>query len=54
MGLVNKQRSPIKTSLILADDRLARMSDFELDLLVHLISDIIEAFLDENDLIDII
>lgn len=53
-GFVYEQTSLVITGFKPTDDGLSRVSHFQMDLFIDFISDIIEALLDENDLIYII
>lgn len=53
-SLVNKEAPLVKASFKPTDHSLARVSHFEMNLLIDFITDIVEPMLDENDLIDVI
>ena len=54
MGLIDEKRASIKASLVRANYRLAWVADLVLHFLVDFVTDVIETFLDKNDLVDVV
>jgi hypothetical protein len=54
VSLVDKQRAAVETGLVGAYHCLAWVTDLEINLLVHLVADIVLTFLDEDDLVNVV
>jgi len=54
VGLVDEQTSLIKACFESTDYRLAWESHFKMDLFVNFVADVVKAFFDENDFVNVI